>query len=64
MAGTSTFTLAEILAVAKVHPFYSNSPYPPNDEAICEIKQHSALHPVEADLSKQPLLFKNDLYEP
>ncbi|KAK6836924.1 hypothetical protein PG987_007419 [Apiospora arundinis] len=62
MSGTSTFTLAEILAVAKVHPFYSNSQYPPNDEAICEIKQHAALHPVEADLSKQPLLFKTHLY--
>ncbi|KAK8859087.1 hypothetical protein PGQ11_009821 [Apiospora arundinis] len=62
MSGTSTFTLAEILAVAKVHPFYSYSQYPPNDEAICEIKQHAALHPAEADLSRQPLLFKNDLY--
>ncbi|KAK6859077.1 hypothetical protein PG995_004930 [Apiospora arundinis] len=62
MAATSTFTLAEILAVAKVHPFYSNSQYPLNNEAIGEATRHASLHPMEADLSKQPLLFKNDLY--
>ncbi|KAK8023486.1 hypothetical protein PG991_006725 [Apiospora marii] len=62
MDSTLTYSLADVLAVAKVHPFYSNSQYPPSDEAIREIRRHASLQPIVTDLRKQPLLFKEDLY--
>lgn len=61
MDSTLTYSLADVLAVAKVHPFYSNSQYPPSDEAIREIRRHASLQPIVTDLRKQPLLFKEDL---
>ncbi|KAK9792900.1 putative AMP-dependent synthetase/ligase domain-containing protein [Seiridium cardinale] len=57
-----SYSLADVLAIARVHPFYSDAQYPPNKGAICEATNEKSRHPKEADLSKQPLLFKKELY--
>jgi len=39
MDPSTTYTLDDVLAVAKIHPFYSDAKYPPTDEAICAARK-------------------------
>lgn len=58
----SNHSLAEVLAVAKIHPFYVPSvQYPPDSHRVRAIKEQVAREPTEADLRAQPLLRKKDL---
>ncbi|KAH6892639.1 hypothetical protein B0T10DRAFT_537547 [Thelonectria olida] len=57
------YPLADVLAVAKIHPFYtSNVQYPPDEDTIQAARERAALAPGEANLKAQPLLRKKDLY--
>ncbi|KAH8885487.1 hypothetical protein GQ53DRAFT_877399 [Thozetella sp. PMI_491] len=61
MASSYNYTLREILASASIHPFYnSDIEYPPDSRAISAAKENTTGDLV---LSKQPLLWKEDLYE-
>jgi hypothetical protein len=56
------FSLEEVLAVAKRHPFYAPSAqYPPDKDAILAIRERVATQPRTSDLSSQPLLWKSSL---
>lgn len=61
MASMSNYSLGEVLAASQLHPFYSDSQYPPNEQALRESRQRAATQDAEANLRKQPLLIKNDL---
>lgn len=57
-----TFSLEEVLAVAKRHPFYSPSvQYPPDKDAILAIREQVAAQPQQPNLLSQPLLWKSSL---
>ncbi|KAF9873893.1 hypothetical protein CkaCkLH20_08627 [Colletotrichum karsti] len=56
------FSLDQVLSVAKVHPFYSDVQYPPDEGVIEAIKRQPASPITKGDLSRQPLLKKSDLY--
>ncbi|KAK7215778.1 hypothetical protein V2G26_003781 [Clonostachys chloroleuca] len=59
-----TFSLEEVLAVAKRHPFYSPSvQYPPDKDAILAIREQVAAQPQPPNLLSQPLLWKSSLYK-
>ncbi|KAL2671561.1 hypothetical protein Neosp_014151 [[Neocosmospora] mangrovei] len=64
MAPSSTYSVADVLAVAKIHPFYSDAQYPPppDDDTILKSREQAALTYQEGDLQAQPLLRKKDLY--
>ncbi|KAM0438456.1 hypothetical protein ACHAPT_001205 [Fusarium lateritium] len=62
MAPSLTYSVADVLAVAKIHPFYSDSQYPPDDATILKAREQAALTYKEGDLQAQPLLRKSDLY--
>ncbi|KAM5343715.1 hypothetical protein ACJ41O_012252 [Fusarium nematophilum] len=62
MAPSLTYSLAEVLAVAKIHPFYSNAEYPPDDDVLLATREQAALVSAQADLKTQPVLRKRDLY--
>lgn len=56
------YTLAQVLAVAKIHPFYSpDIQYPPDAAALGKIRNHETENGVHADLKSQPLLRKTNL---
>lgn len=58
------FSLAEILAVAKIHPFYNpDVQYPPGAEAIESAVYQAAKQSTDIDLSSLPLISKKDLYK-
>ena len=55
------FTLSQILAVAKVHPFYSlDVEYPPSPEEVQQIASQTQNEHV--DLARIPLVTKERLY--
>ncbi|KAF4979953.1 hypothetical protein FZEAL_3939 [Fusarium zealandicum] len=62
MVTSSLYSLADVLAVAKIHPFYSDTQYPPDKDTIQAAREQgaSALH--EPHLTAQPFLRKKDLY--
>ncbi|THC96580.1 hypothetical protein EYZ11_003920 [Aspergillus tanneri] len=63
MAG-ERFCLAEVLAVAKMHPFYNPEiQYPPDANAIRAAREWIVGNAPEADIRAQPLLQKNDIYK-
>ncbi|KAJ4210666.1 hypothetical protein NW759_013208 [Fusarium solani] len=62
MAPSLTYSVADVLAVAKIHPFYSSAQYPPDDDTIQTAREQAALTFREGDLQAQPLLRKKDLY--
>lgn len=48
MDSSKLYSLTDVLAVAKTHPFYSDAKYPPSDEAIriaCEKASVQNGHP-------------------
>ncbi|GJC83710.1 hypothetical protein ColLi_06548 [Colletotrichum liriopes] len=57
------FSLRDVLAIRKIHPFYtSDVMYPPNADAILVARERAAKETGEVDLKYQPLLWKKDLY--
>lgn len=59
---TDSFSLAQVLAVAKVHPFYNSQiKYPPNGNILDAISEAAKQNPGDADLRLQPLARKGDL---
>ncbi|TQN66997.1 hypothetical protein CSHISOI_08452 [Colletotrichum shisoi] len=57
------FSLADVLAIRSIHPFYSpHVLYPPNADAIRKARRRAARGAGEMDLKRQPLLWKKDLY--
>ncbi|KAI8654504.1 hypothetical protein NCS57_01196000 [Fusarium keratoplasticum] len=62
MAPSLRYSVADVLAVAKIHPFYSDAQYPPDDDTIQKAREQAALTFREGDLQAQPLLRKKDLY--
>jgi hypothetical protein len=60
MAGP--YSLAAVLEVAKIHPFYnSNIKYPPDAEAIQAALQKAATGSLAINFDSQPLLRKEEL---
>ncbi|KAF7557974.1 hypothetical protein G7Z17_g265 [Cylindrodendrum hubeiense] len=58
----SGHSLVDVLAIAKIHPFYvSDVQYPPDAHAIRATRDKAAKNPAESDLRAQPLLRKKDL---
>lgn len=53
-----TFSLEEVLSIAKIHPFYSNAQYPPDRDTIKILREYAS---VKADLKMQPVLHKRTL---
>ncbi|KAJ5205560.1 hypothetical protein N7491_003812 [Penicillium cf. griseofulvum] len=59
---SDTYSLSEVIRVAKIHPFYNaDQKYPPVPEAIQKALQCSTT-PEQTDIDLQPLLKKNDIY--
>ncbi|KID74224.1 hypothetical protein MBR_06323, partial [Metarhizium brunneum ARSEF 3297] len=57
------YTLSDVLAVAKSHPFYDQDiQYPPDSETIEKLREQSREQPESDGLKLQPLLRKKDLY--
>ena len=62
MAPTIGYSLADVLAVARIHPFYvTHVQYPPDAQTIRTARERAARELAEADLKAQPLLRKKDL---
>ncbi|KAH6876398.1 hypothetical protein B0T10DRAFT_585505 [Thelonectria olida] len=64
MAPSLTYSLGDVLAVAKIHPFYASKiQYPPDADTIHAARERAALSPPrETDLKSHRLLRKKDLY--
>ncbi|KAM0209492.1 hypothetical protein ACHAQD_011163 [Fusarium lateritium] len=62
MASTGMYSLADVLAIPKKHPFYSPAQFPPDDEAIQVARDKAVLETEEVDLKSQPLLRKKHLF--
>ncbi|KAF5706283.1 cystathionine gamma-synthase [Fusarium mundagurra] len=62
MSPSPTYSLADILAVARVHPFYCSTQYPPDEPAIQRAREEAASKYEPPDLKSWPLLRKNDLF--
>ncbi|KAJ4011207.1 hypothetical protein NW766_007845 [Fusarium irregulare] len=50
------FTLADVLAVAKIHPFYSDATYPPTDEAVRAARKKATAESSEAKYPGKSLI--------
>jgi hypothetical protein len=57
------YSLADVLAIANIHPFYApDIEYPPDADAIHRAMARAVKQPTtEADLESRPLLQKKDL---
>ncbi|KAF4336262.1 hypothetical protein FBEOM_9866 [Fusarium beomiforme] len=62
MSPSPTHSLSDVLAVARMHPFYCSAKYPPDDEAIQDAREKAALKSGQSDLRSWPLLQKRNLY--
>ncbi|KAJ5823600.1 hypothetical protein N7447_005940 [Penicillium robsamsonii] len=61
---TETYTLAEVLAVAKKHPFYNPEiVYPADEETIQKLRELVIDQNVIPEFQEQPLLGKKTLYK-
>ncbi|POR38335.1 Uncharacterized protein TPAR_01456 [Tolypocladium paradoxum] len=57
------YSFVDVLAVAKIHPFYvPDIQYPPDAETIRVVRERAAKEPTKVDLRSQPLRRKKDLY--
>ncbi|TGJ80958.1 hypothetical protein E0Z10_g7802 [Xylaria hypoxylon] len=57
------YSLQDVLAVARIHPFYRQErQYPPDACAIRVARQRAIEKPAEVDLKLFPLIWKKDLY--
>lgn len=62
---STTYSLSDILTVAGLHPFYnSDVQYPPDEPVIRAALESAAASSPKEKLEQQPLLLKNNLYEP
>ncbi|KAA8651451.1 uncharacterized protein ATNIH1004_000334 [Aspergillus tanneri] len=57
------YTLSDILAIAKVHPFYSDTKYPPTREDLPSVLAASKNDGISVDLKSFPLTKKSTLYQ-
>jgi hypothetical protein len=59
----SLSSLSQVLAIAKIHPFYTrDAVYPPDIETVKAVCHQAAATPINADcIRDQPLLFREDL---
>lgn len=56
--------MSEVLAIAKIHPFYvPEAQYPPDRKTIKTVQEDAKRGVETADLSSQKLLQKKDLYD-
>ncbi|CZR38165.1 uncharacterized protein FPRO_06644 [Fusarium proliferatum ET1] len=62
MSPSPTYSLADVLAVAQIHPFYCSTQYPPDDKTIQDAREKAASKYERPDLKSWPLLRKADLY--
>ncbi|KAJ3536138.1 hypothetical protein NM208_g6847 [Fusarium decemcellulare] len=61
---TAGYCTTDVLAVARIHPYYNSSvQYPSNREEIRAAREKAAEDPKSHDLTAQPLLWKTPLYE-
>ncbi|KAF7958172.1 hypothetical protein EAE96_003733 [Botrytis aclada] len=61
---TETYSLAEILAVAKNHPFYNeNILYPADSKTVAKLQETAFSKEKKGNLQEQPLLDKKILYK-
>jgi hypothetical protein len=59
---TKSYTLAEVLAVAKTHPFYNpDIVYPADAETIESLRKAVTDQKAKPELQEQPLLEKKTL---
>ncbi|KAK0756455.1 hypothetical protein N5P37_011108 [Trichoderma harzianum] len=59
-------SLGEVLAVAKIHPFYVEEiQYPPDEKTVQSVRERVAAEQEQAneDLKKWPVIWKKDLYD-
>ena len=61
MAPSSSYSLADVLAVANIHPFYSDAQYPPDVETIQRLREQASLSRTPPDLNGQPPISKKEL---
>jgi hypothetical protein len=62
MTSTYGYQLADVLAVARIHPFYvAGVQYPPDARTIDAARKHASKMSAEKELRTQPLLRKKDL---
>lgn len=63
MVSYSAHSLAEVLAIAQIHPFYaSDVEYPPGADTLQTIRSQSSEEIADLnDLQQRPLLWKKDL---
>ncbi|EYE97593.1 uncharacterized protein EURHEDRAFT_409819 [Aspergillus ruber CBS 135680] len=60
---TESYRLAEVLAVANIHPFYNPGvQYPPGHDAIQYARRSASKPATEVDLRTRPMVTKKDLY--
>ncbi|KAF5695232.1 hypothetical protein FDENT_536 [Fusarium denticulatum] len=62
MSPSPTYSLADVLAVARMHPFYCSTQYPPDEDAIHRAREEAASNYERPNLKSWPLLRKSDLY--
>ncbi|THV48368.1 hypothetical protein BGAL_0253g00170 [Botrytis galanthina] len=61
---TGAYSLAEVLAVAKNHPFYNeNVLYPADSQTVTKFQDSARSKEKDLDLQQQPLLDKKTLYK-
>lgn len=57
----NTYCMADVLAIARIHPFYSNNTYPPSSEELPMILERQRESPKDLKLSEFPLTRKDTL---
>ncbi|KAF5626174.1 hypothetical protein F52700_8891 [Fusarium sp. NRRL 52700] len=60
MSPDPTYSLTDVLAVARIHPFYSSAKYPPGEVTIQNAREGAASKYERPDLKSWPLLRKPD----
>ena len=64
MTSNSPFSLADILAIARIHPFYVlDVKYPPDADTIHAARERASQTMAESNLKAQPFLWKSTLWE-
>ncbi|KAI0448764.1 hypothetical protein F5B21DRAFT_496565 [Xylaria acuta] len=60
---TNVYSLQDVLAITRIHPFYNQEEeYPPDDYAVQVARKLVADQSAEVELKLFPLLWKKDLY--
>jgi hypothetical protein len=57
------YSLAEVLAIARIHPFYlEDIKYPPDTDTIQAVLEQTTKEAAALDILRQPLLQKKSIY--